>query len=222
MDGLICGRIDTSTGAFTGALLDLPKTWLDHYTAENYAAVDPWAERAQSVRSALVYSHSRRSELFPERKPKVERLCNEMLESDMRGSVLLPGLINETSCIGMNVWSGENDRQFWTWANEQKDTLTLSACLASTFLSHRLEESTAVPNVFEFKNVRQKDNPLSPREQEALLWLAQGYRTDRISDRMNITNATVAFHIQSARKRLGATTREQAVAMAIARGLIAV
>ncbi len=203
-------------------MLDLPDIWLDHYAAENYAAVDPWAAMALQTKSPVVYSHKRRSELFPERKSKVERLCNEMMESDLRGSVLLPGMTTEASCIGMNVWSGENDRQFRIWANEYKDTLSLSACLAAAFLSDMLEEASTVPEIFEFKNVRQKDNPLTLREQEALLWLAKGYRTDRISDRMNITNATVAFHIQSARKRLGAATREQAVALAIARGLIAV
>lgn len=56
---------------------------------------------------------------------------------------------------------------------------------------------------------------LSVRERDALSFLASGLRTARIAERMNIEPVTVNKHFASARRKLGARTREQALAMAI-------
>lgn len=63
--------------------------------------------------------------------------------------------------------------------------------------------------------------PLTPRECEALLRLAQGLRTAQIAHRMGIAPVTVDKHLRQAREKLGARTREQALAFAIRDGLIA-
>ena len=62
---------------------------------------------------------------------------------------------------------------------------------------------------------------LSPRESEALLWLASGLRTAEIAHRMGIEPVTVGLHLRGARKKLGARTREQALAIALRDGHIA-
>lgn len=61
---------------------------------------------------------------------------------------------------------------------------------------------------------------LSPREVEALCWLSQGLRTAEIAWRMGVEPVTVGKHIASARRKLGARTREQALALAIRDGLL--
>ncbi len=61
---------------------------------------------------------------------------------------------------------------------------------------------------------------LSPRERECLLWLVAGLRSDRIAERLGLSRATVDLHLSRARRRLGARTREQAVAKALALGLL--
>lgn len=61
---------------------------------------------------------------------------------------------------------------------------------------------------------------LSPRERECLVWLAAGLRSDRIAERLGLARATVDLHLARARRRLGARTREQAVARAIWLGLL--
>lgn len=62
---------------------------------------------------------------------------------------------------------------------------------------------------------------LTMRERECLLWLSKGLRTKDISDKLNLSDHTVNFHINNAKARLGAETREQAVARAVVLGLIA-
>jgi DNA-binding CsgD family transcriptional regulator len=61
---------------------------------------------------------------------------------------------------------------------------------------------------------------LTIRERECLLWLAKGFRNDRIAERMGISNPTVEMHLTNARRKLGAFTREQALARAVALRLI--
>lgn len=62
---------------------------------------------------------------------------------------------------------------------------------------------------------------LSPREIEVLSWLAQGHMNSRIAEKMSIAEITVRKHIRSAREKLGAATREQALSIAIINGLVA-
>ncbi|MEL6234462.1 MAG: LuxR C-terminal-related transcriptional regulator [Pseudomonadota bacterium] len=56
---------------------------------------------------------------------------------------------------------------------------------------------------------------LTPREADCLLHLAQGQRNARIAEQLGISTATVEMHLANARRKLGAKTREQAVALAI-------
>ena len=56
---------------------------------------------------------------------------------------------------------------------------------------------------------------LSKREKEVLSWLAGGLRPDQIADRLGIGYRTVDKYINSAKSKLHATTRDNAVAKAL-------
>ena len=61
---------------------------------------------------------------------------------------------------------------------------------------------------------------LSLREREVLVWLASGLRTAEIAHLMSIKPVTVGLHLQGARRKLNARTREQALAIALRDGHI--
>ena len=61
---------------------------------------------------------------------------------------------------------------------------------------------------------------LTAKEYDVLNWLACGLRNDQIAFNGNIAEVTVRKHLLSIRKKLGATTREQAIAVAIRDGWI--
>ncbi len=58
---------------------------------------------------------------------------------------------------------------------------------------------------------------LTTREKDVLRFLAVGLRPDRIAEKMDLQIPTIHMHIQKARRRLGASTREQAIATALCR-----
>lgn len=61
---------------------------------------------------------------------------------------------------------------------------------------------------------------LTPRERQCLTLLAKGLRVDAIADVFGTDPKTVEKQIASARAKLGAATREQAVAIAIRHNLL--
>jgi len=61
---------------------------------------------------------------------------------------------------------------------------------------------------------------LTPRQREVLHWVAAGLGDAAVADRLQISEATAHFHVERAKRRLGARTRSQAVAVAVHRGLI--
>jgi two-component system, NarL family, response regulator YdfI len=62
--------------------------------------------------------------------------------------------------------------------------------------------------------------PLTAREREVLEMLAQGHGNKQIAARLNISEHTVKFHVASILAKLGASTRTEAVSLALRRGLI--
>lgn len=62
---------------------------------------------------------------------------------------------------------------------------------------------------------------LPPRERQCLELLACGLRIGQIETRLGIARKTIDETLRNARKRLGALTNEQAVAIAVMQRLIA-
>lgn len=56
---------------------------------------------------------------------------------------------------------------------------------------------------------------LSQRERDCLAYIADGLRTTQVAHRLGIVDATVEMHLRRARTKLGAKTRDHAVAIAI-------
>ncbi|MHB8576963.1 MAG: response regulator [Dehalococcoidia bacterium] len=62
--------------------------------------------------------------------------------------------------------------------------------------------------------------PLSPRQQEALRLVAQGLQNKEIARALSISERTAKFHVEAVLRKLGATNRTEAVAIATRRRLL--
>jgi DNA-binding CsgD family transcriptional regulator len=70
-------------------------------------------------------------------------------------------------------------------------------------------------------SMTKKVSPLSPREKECLLWASKGKTAWEIGQILHISEHTITFHLNNAKRKLGATNRHQAIASAISRKIIA-
>jgi DNA-binding NarL/FixJ family response regulator len=64
------------------------------------------------------------------------------------------------------------------------------------------------------------DDDLSPRELQVLALIRDGHRNKAIADRLEISAATVNFHIKNVVDKLRANDRTHAVTIAVRRGLM--
>ena len=60
---------------------------------------------------------------------------------------------------------------------------------------------------------------LTPRETEVVAQVIKGLSEREIADSLGIARSTVHFHVEQARRKLGARNRAQLAALAVARGL---
>jgi DNA-binding CsgD family transcriptional regulator len=65
-----------------------------------------------------------------------------------------------------------------------------------------------------------RTSPLSPREQECLRLLAQGKRLKDVSAELGVAVKTIEKFVTSAKKKLGARTRDHMIAIAVTKGLL--
>ena len=62
--------------------------------------------------------------------------------------------------------------------------------------------------------------PLTPREQEVLAGVAQGWTNKQIAARLGISDRTVQFHLGNVLGKLGVASRTEAAVLALERGLV--
>jgi DNA-binding CsgD family transcriptional regulator len=80
------------------------------------------------------------------------------------------------------------------------------------FLAHVYHEAARerFPDFFE----EAEQSPLSSRERECLSWVAAGKTTDEVATILGLSLETVRVYVKRAMRKLGATSRTQAVALA--------
>lgn len=74
----------------------------------------------------------------------------------------------------------------------------------------------------EVSRIPEANQALSPREVDAMTFLAMGYSRAQVADTLHISEHTLRVYIESARHKLGALNTTHAVARAMNRGLIVV
>jgi two-component system, NarL family, response regulator YdfI len=97
----------------------------------------------------------------------------------------------------------------------------LQAALAGLVVMSPTEISTALPAASAAMSTpAELTEPLTPREREVLQMLAAGLVNKEIASKLSISDHTVKFHVASILGKLGASTRTEAVSLAIRRGLV--
>ena len=97
--------------------------------------------------------------------------------------------------------------------------------LAQAIRAARAGRATLAPEAAQALISRAKQGPppgqeLSPREREVLALMVQGLSNPDIADRLVVGRSTVKFHVSSILGKLGATSRTEAVAVAVQHHLV--
>ncbi len=204
------GVLDRQTNALLWARSSMSVSWLRTYEAERFYEVDPllWAGRRGWL---------------PELHPAGEPLPG--MSIDPRQSQLRSALLEYGYCwFWCHLWPDAQDNKVICLAYRDSPRKVFGSATksivrtASALIAAHLEPpADGTSNLFGEQSCY---TALSSRERCALQLLAQGLGNSEIALSMGIAEVTVRMHLKNARRKMGAATREQALALALVRGQI--
>ncbi len=208
---LLVGGVDRSTGTPNWVRTTMRQDFLEHYFEERFIDGDPFISHLKASMAPILAVPGSLTEQDPV-SPLSLRLNQSLYDAGYRAlyGVVLPGKdpgerIVATFCTeeGPELLQSEED------GARIRAALTMIG-------SYVGPPATEEEDFAQYERLRR----LSAREREVLQLLADGHRNDRIADYLGLSEVTVRKHFRSARLKLGAATRDQALAIAARRGIV--
>jgi len=206
----ISPRIDHESRSYV--CTTLPRDWVARYDQRAYIEVDSRIARALDSALPLVWEY--------ETERGHSGLFDAFLDDSLAhgvGSGLVLGLHGARGTSVIFALSNAAPRidgtQRHTLLNNLGDCLLLAVHFHELFMKRIVEQGIAP---------RLQGSPLSPREKECLILAARGQTSRDIAFKLGISERTVQFHFDGIRSKLGAATRNEAVAKGIGEGIISV
>ncbi|HJT51382.1 MAG TPA: LuxR family transcriptional regulator [Nitrosospira sp.] len=199
-------QVNTSlTRPYRFILSCYPEEWRKHYDAEGYANIDPTVAHCAKTSIPIVW----KNEIFKGRR-----------EARVRSEARDCGLVSGAS---FSVHGGRGEAAMLSLATPresreaQNDILATmgKAQLFTCYLHEAVQSIVLSKGPLPIKRIS-----LTEREQECLLWAAEGKTGWEIANIVNISERTVTFHLQNAGQKLGVVNRQQAISRALSLGLI--
>lgn len=184
----------------------LEPAWRETYLTRGDARIDPFLSICCTTYHAIDtgIDHLQQHDILssPQRS-----LIMEAADYGIRsGFSAVTQLRGAHGAAGWNLCSSLGAREVAALRRDRQDALRLAALHAH----HALVQVRKLPAV----------RTLSRREADCLALVARGDRSKGIARKLALSPVTVDLYLRNAREKLGAATREQAVAIAIAQGQI--
>lgn len=188
------------------AALTYDAQWVDHYLDENYTRIDP------VVTGALKRFHPMDWKRLDWSATASRNFMHEALGAGIGNqgySVPIRGPKGQFALFTFNKRASDAEWGRFTGDNV-RDML-----LISHYVHQRAQKIQQVEE-------EQIHKDLSPRERDALHYLALGLGRGKIAEKLKISEHTLRVYIDSARYKMGALNTTHAVALAMSRGVIIV
>jgi DNA-binding CsgD family transcriptional regulator len=201
-------RPDCETLAYV--FTTMPAAWLEIYDKRAFVEVDP---RVQSLLiAALPIVWDQRS--FRGKNAKVDDFLDTGLGYGL-GSGVAVGFVDRKG-HAVKVALNSEVRII----DPEREAAILRDMGDIVLFAHFFEEIFATEIVEQNIKPRSQGASISARERECLRLAANGKTGDDIASRLGISTRTVQFHFDSIRSKLGANSRQEAVAKAVQAGIV--
>jgi DNA-binding CsgD family transcriptional regulator len=210
VDAINTGALDIESATMLWARSSMSQTWLEEYMRREYFKVDPLIELFTSKQSRRTIYCDRDSIANDTHGGNLElsTALNKAGYSLLHGSKFMvpqkpTGRIVTLCFQTLEREAFDKALSMWT---------TVSALIAGFSM-----DPTAKTDQDVFAFVKPE---LSARETEVLSLLATGMQTGRIAEKTGLAEITVSKHFRTARQKLRAAAREQALIIAMQHGLL--
>ena len=195
----------------------LPREWWSLYERMNYVEIDPRIAVAQDQCGPAPWDRDIAFEITsPKHHAKLEQFLHDAAAFGIRSGVAWGvrnpgnhGVIVGLNCSAKAFGSSQRDRL----ARNIGDVLAFGTYFHEFFIRNFVDKG--LPS-------RLRGAALTEREIQVLSLVASGLTADDIALKLDIVARTVRFHVDSARTKMGALNREEAIALVAKAGLISV
>jgi DNA-binding CsgD family transcriptional regulator len=189
-----------------------PEAWIRHYLAEGYLDDDPVVTELLQNRLPFMWSEIARPEDLSRRQ---RRLFDEARDAGIADGITLPIHSRDGEIAAVSLIPAGSEDEALAVMRRHQHVLYLMA------LHYHTEARRVLLKTSLTGGSSRRQSILSPREIEVLEWTAKGKSTGEISSLLSISNKSVEFHIEGAKRKLQVFNRTHAVAKAITLGLLA-
>lgn len=199
-------QVNTSlTRPYRFILSCYPEEWRKHYDAEGYANIDPTVAHCAKTAIPIIW----KNEIFKGRREA--RVRSEARDCGLVSGASFPVHGGRGEAAMLSLATSRESRE------AQNDILEIlgKAQLFTGYLHEAVQKIVLSNGPLPIKRIS-----LTEREQECLLWAAEGKTGWEIANIVSISERTVTFHLQNAAQKLGVVNRQQAISRALSMGLI--
>lgn len=186
-----------------------PKPWTSRYFDLGYQQLDPVVLRARVERDLFSWGGAAHA---PAGNRAQRQFFDEATSFGIRSGITVPirGGFGRFAAFTMTTSDREVnlDRLVGDW----RDIIHQVGLYYHVHVTARLDD-TSVPR-------QHAGSELTQRERQCLAWTAQGKTVADVAVLVAIAPRTVVFHLENARRKLGAASIAQCVAVALRRGLL--
>lgn len=185
-------------------ITNYPGEWVERYIRQRYVEIDPVVIAARRGLRPLAWDSQN-----PDRRVShaQRRFFDEAMEFRINCGVTVPVHDGQG---GSALVTFASDRPLTTLRRSIEENQRILHIAAIEFHFHARKRLAAPAEIDHL--------PLSPREADCLLWIAEGKHAWEIAEILGVTLRTVVFHLQNAKRKLKAVTLPQAAVMALRHG----
>jgi len=188
-----------------------PKPWAEHYFSEGYLDDDPVVTGVLNRRLPFRWSLVTQPE---DLNPRQRRMMAEAWDVGLRNGVTIPLSGHGVGVAAASIIAPGDGGDPEAFFDQHQHLLHLMAI----YFHHRagsalLQSSMIAPS-------SRRRSVLTEREREVLEWIARGKSAWEIASILGISEKSVEFHVEGAKRKLQVFNRTHAVAKALMMGLI--
>jgi LuxR family transcriptional activator of conjugal transfer of Ti plasmids len=198
-----CAYLDAYGNDVRG-ISDYPDEWIAHYLSKDMSIIDPVVRTAKELGTPFEWSVDQ----MPVRVSKVQTsFMGEAADFGIRSGVSIPIPCGYRHTAMLTLASSR-------LAPGSRNITDLDVTRDAAIYMHAFAKvrAQALLDGPDFK--------LSPQETKVLAWSKRGFGASDIAELMGLKEPSVRFHMQGARRKLGANNIQQAIGTATDHGLI--
>jgi len=188
---------------------NLPMEWIRLYDQNSYVEIDPRVTDAVTHTTAMQWDRF----MFPSTK-RLPAFFDSAAKYGVCSGVAIGLRDPKRAFAGLYLGSARpkiDDAEQTRFSHIQGHILLLAHFIHALVITNVVERGLPAPSM---------GAALSPREHECLQLAAKGLSSSQIAETLTIRERTVQFHISNLLSKLGVRNRHEAIAKAVAFGLI--